>query len=98
MAAISSSLIVARPYGLPAISLPKGREIRSIWRLPPMQNLRSSSHPLQSRQYALWTCEDELSLALAPCLPSVETVALYDEVGHHAQRDMVLLGTLPWQG
>src|ERR1051325_3500216 len=33
------------------------------------QNLRSTSDPLQSRQYALRPSEDELALALAPALP-----------------------------
>jgi hypothetical protein len=62
------------------------------------QNLRSSPHTLQSRQCTLWICEDELSLALPPGVPSVETLTLHNEVGHQAQRDMMLLGTLPCQG
>src|SRR5262249_4693359 len=33
------------------------------------QNLRSSSHPLQSRQDTLWAREDALALALAPWAP-----------------------------
>jgi hypothetical protein len=54
--------------------------------------------PLQSRQCALWTSEDELVLALTPCAPLVEALALHHEVRHQAQGHMGLLSPLPWQG
>ena len=86
-------------YGAPSPPRPSGPIARrSAARLWLEQNLRSSSHPLQSRQDALWTCEDELSLAWTPRVPSIEALTLHDEVGHQAERHMVLLRPLSWHG
>jgi hypothetical protein len=62
-----------------------------------LQILRSTSDALQSRQYGLAPSEDELALALAPGIPTVESLPLHNEVGHEAQGYMMLLGALPQQ-
>jgi hypothetical protein len=65
---------------------------RSALQCSSAQDLRSTSHPLQSRQRELHAFEDELPLPLAPRQLPVEALTLDNERGYETARNRVLLG------